>query len=171
MAVVALKSSAITDHTAVPRVPVSPSKGADCKLVEVAGLVTPAADDTAASTYRFCRVPSNACIRGVFISAADATTAGTMDIGVYATKQDGTIGAVKDADLFASALAMTGGPYNNSDQTNESGEYTYAEQVKPLWEVLGETVDPHVDYEIVGTVVSTFSGGPTSILLRVQYVK
>lgn len=167
MAVVNRNSTAIADMVAVPRVPVNPTKGAAGRLFEVAGLVTPAADDSANSIHRFCRVPSNARISTVLLNAAAATTAGAVDIGVYQTADNG--GAVVDADLFASAVALTAAQ-TNANLTYESGEYTLAESVKPLWEVLGLASDPNREYDIAWTITTTFNGGPTAALLRVQYV-
>ena len=73
MAVVDRNSDVIANMVATPKVFNQPiSKGV---LKEVVGVVTPAADDTVASIHRFVRVPSNARISQVLISAADATTA------------------------------------------------------------------------------------------------
>lgn len=117
---------------------------------------------------RMVRVPSNARIDRVLLSTADATTAGAIDIGIYQTADNG--GAVVDADLFASALALTGGPFANSDQTFESGEYTYAESALPLWQVLGLTVDSKREYDVALTVTTTGDGMGTTIALQVDYV-
>ncbi len=168
MAVVDRNSNTIANTVATPKVLNSPQVGGAGILREVAGLVTPAVDDTANSIHRFVRVPSNARISSVVLCTADATTAGAVDIGVYQTSENG--GAVVDADLFASALALTGGPFNNSDQTYESGEYTYAESVKPLWEVLGLTADSKRDYDIAWTITTTFDAVGTSAVLKVRYV-
>jgi hypothetical protein len=137
------------------------------RLQEIVGVATTSATQADTDTIHFVRVPSNAIISQVLISAADATTAGAINIGVYQTQENG--GAVVDADLFASALDLTGGPFNNADQTFESGEYTYAESEQPLWEVLGLSQDPNIEYDIVGDVSTTFNGGPTSIRLAVRY--
>jgi hypothetical protein len=153
---------------AIPKVLNQPAIGAASRLMEVAGLVTPAADDTQASIHRFVRVPSNARISEVLISAADASTAGKYDFGVYQTAENG--GAVVDADLFASALDLSGGPMKNLDITTESDEFTLAESVKPLWEVLGLTADSQREYDIAGTIETTFNGGPTAVLLKVRFV-
>jgi hypothetical protein len=153
---------------AVPRVPVNPTKGAAGQLFESAGYVANAADDSANSIHRFCRVPSNARISQVLLTTGDATTAGAVNCGLYRTTGDG--GAVVDADLFASALALTGGPFENADITYESDEYTEAESVKPLWEVLGLTVDPGVEYDVAFTISTTYNGATVGQVLKVRYV-
>jgi hypothetical protein len=137
------------------------------RLQEIVGVAATAADQAANDTVHFVRVPSNAIISQVLISAADATTAGAINIGVHQTAENG--GAVVDADFFASAFDLAGGPYNNSDQTFESGVYTYANSEKPLWEALGLSQDPNREYDITATVSTLFNGGPTSIRLAVRY--
>lgn len=168
MAQVNRTSNVITNATATPRTPNIPGVGAPAPLLEVIGYVANAADDSANSIHRFVRVPSNARVSQVLLSTGDATTAGNIDIGVYQISANG--GAVVDADLFASALALTGGPFLNSDQTYESGEYTDAESVKPLWEVLGLTSDPCREYDIAATITTTYNGAAVGQTLKVRYV-
>lgn len=169
MAVVDRTSNVITNATATPRVGNPPAIGGEGLLHEVAGYVTPAADDSQNSIHRFVRVPSNARISEILFSTADATTAGAINIGVYQTAENGS--AVVDADLFASALDLSSGPYNNLDVTYESGEYTYAESVKPLWEVLGLTADPCREYDIAATISTTYNGAGTAQLMKVRFAK
>jgi hypothetical protein len=166
MAVQHLDSVSITDMVATPRVPVDGRvQGGTMKIA--CGTVTPAADDTANSTYRFCRIPSNAVVHHVLISAADATTAGAINVGIWQTEENGD--TVVDADLFCSALDLTGGPFLNSDQIFESGVYTNAFADGPLWEALALTADSQRDYDVVAQVSTTFNGGPTSIHIKVVY--
>lgn len=168
MAVVNRNSAGVANQIADPPVALNPALNGS-RLQEKPGVITSAADDSANSIGRFCSVPSNARISQVLISAADATTAGAINVGVYQTTDNG--GAVVDADLFASALDLSGGPYNNLDITFESGEYTYAESELMLWQVLGLTADPQRDYDIAYTISTTFNGGPTAIRLAVRYVQ
>lgn len=169
MAATNRNSTAIADMVATPRVPVNPAKGAAGRLFEVCGYVANAADDSSGgSVFRYCRVPSNARISAVLLCTGDATTAGNINIGIWQTADNG--GAVVDADLFASALALTGGPFYNSDQTYESGEYTFAESVKPLWEVLGLTADPNREYDVASEITTTFDAASVGILVKVHYV-
>lgn len=136
-------------------------------LREIVGVAAPAADQANTDFIHFVRVPSNAIISEVLISAADATTAGALNIGLYDTAEAG--GAAVDADLFAAAFDLSGGPFKNQDVTFQSGQYTFAESETPLWEVLGLTEDPHKEYDVVGDISTTFNGGPTSIRLAVRY--
>ena len=168
MAEVNRNSTAIADMVAVPRVPVNPTKGAAGQLFEAAGYVANAADDSANSIHRFCRVPSNARISEVLLTTGDASSAGNINLGIYQTAENG--GAVVDADLFASAFALTGGPFENVDLTYESDEYTEAESVKPLWEVLGLTSDPNREYDVAATISTTYNGAALGQLLKVRFV-
>ena len=166
MAVTDRNSTFISNLTASPLV-LNPaySKGA---IREVIGTVTPAADDTAASVHRFVRVPSNARVSDVLIAAADATTAGKYDIGVYRTSEDG--GAVVDADCFAAAFDLSGGPFYYSSVLTVS-VVTIAESAQMLWQVAGLTEDPGCDFDVAGTIETTFNGGPTIVGMKVRFVQ
>jgi len=168
MAQVDRNSTAIADMVAVPRVPVGPTKGAPGQLVEAVGYVANAADDSANSIHRFCRVPSNARVSQVLLTTGDASSAGACDIGVYQTVDNG--GAVVDSDLFASAFDLTGGAFANTDVTYESGEYTVAESVKPLWEVLGLSADPKREYDVAAKITTTYNGASVGQVVKVRYV-
>ncbi len=159
-----LKSTYITNATATPKT----TNNAFLRghVVEAIGVITPSATSEANSTHRFVRVPSNARVSSVAVKCAAFTTGGAVDIGVYQTAENG--GAVVDADLFASAQVLTAA-LDWIDKTYESGEYTIAESEQPLWQVLGLTSDPCIEYDIVATVTTAFNGG--SIFgLKVRYV-
>lgn len=137
-------------------------------LLEASSYATVSASIPSGDTIRLVRVPSNARIAEVLLNTGDAVTAGAIDIGIYETVANG--GAAVDADLFASALGLAGGPFNNSDQTFESGEYTYVEAAQPLWQTLGLSADPNKQYDVVATVTTTGNGMGTIIGLKVRYV-
>jgi hypothetical protein len=168
MAVNNRTATAISNATANPSVANTPPRSPG-RLVRVQEVITSAADDDATSVYRFFRVKSSDIVASVQISCADATTAGALNVGLYDTSENGS--AVVDADLFASAFALTNGPYSNTDITFESGEYTFAEAQKQLWEVLGLSSDPCKDYDVCAVVSTTFNGGPTSILLAAELIR
>lgn len=169
MAVVDRNSNVIANAVATPKVINQPAIGGEAILRERAGLITCAADDTQASVHRFVRVPSNARISQLLFSTADASSAGAVDIGVYQTAENG--GAVVDADLFASALDLSGGPMQNLDVTYESGQYSFAESVQPLWQVLGLSADSQRDYDIAATITTTYNGAGTTQVLKARYVQ
>lgn len=161
-----LKSAFITNATATPKVATNAAIAAG-RMVEGVGVCTPAANQADDTVLRFVRVPSNARVSQILISAADATTAGKVDCGVFQTEDNG--GAVVDRDLFAGAFDLSGGPFNNEDITFQSGEYTYAESEKMLWQALGLTADSNREYDICLQVETLFNGGPTAVRLAVRY--
>lgn len=161
-----VNSTWITNAVATPKVLTNANQSVGT-VRSAKSVATVSATQASGDTIRLVRVPSNARIDAVLLSTADATTAGAINIGVWQTNDNG--GAVVDADLFASALALTGGPFLNSDQTFESTEYTYAESCKPLWEVLGLAADSNREYDIVAQVSTTFDAAGTTMALEVRY--
>jgi len=162
-----VNSTWITNAVATPRVFTNSNQSVG-QVFSAKSIATVSATQSSGDTIRLVRVPSNARIDAVLLTTGDATTAGAINIGVWQTADNG--GAVVDADLFASALALTGGPFTNSDQTWESGEYTYAESCLPLWQVLGLTADSNREYDIVAEVSTTGNGMGTTMALEVRYV-
>lgn len=162
-----VNSTWITNAVATPLVLTDPSKSVGV-LKEASSAATTSATQAANDTIRLVRVPSNARISQVLLSCADASSTGAINIGIWQTVENG--GAVVDADLFGSAIDLTGGPMEHLDVTFESDEYTYAESAKPLWEVLGLSTDPNREYDVVAEVSTVFAGGPTTIALKVRYV-
>jgi hypothetical protein len=168
MAIVNRLSAGLTNRDATPRVMNNPAKGAG-DVVEKVGVIPYATGDSATSIGRICSIPSNARLSEILITAADFTTAGAIDVGLYRTTQDG--GAVVDADLFASAVDLSGGPFANLDITREAGTTNWAllDAEKMLWEALGLTADPCIEYDIAATISTTFNGG-SAVLFKVRYV-
>lgn len=141
-------------------------------LRESCSVVVTAADQSASDDLMFVPIASNARVSQVLVSHDDATTGGAIDIGIWSrTFTDGAyVYAAVDDDLFASAYALTAGPVYNFDVTNESTEYTPTEQSQMLWEVLGLSTDPNLDYVIASDITTVFNGGPLAITLKVRYV-
>lgn len=149
MAVVAVKSTLITNADATPVVLNSPRVDGAFEHVKVA---TAAITDTdsIASTYRMFRVPSNAVMTDLRIYSPDIGTTTISDIGLYAA--DG--GAVVDADFFASALSLKDGALNGVDVLHESAVFSIANSGKELWDALGLTSDPSVFYDVTFTLTA-----------------
>lgn len=169
MAVVNRSSAQITNRDAVPRVMNSPGQ-AEAILREKAAYIPAATDDSATSVFRLATVKSNARVSEILLTAADFTTAGAINVGLHRTTQDG--GAVVDADLFASAVDLSGGPFSNLDITREAGtsNWTLADSEKMLWQALGLTVDPCIEYDVTATISTNFNGG-SGLLFKVRYVQ
>ena len=149
MAVVAVKSTLVTNADALPAVLNNPRVDGGFERIEVA-TVAITSGDTTASTYRMFRVPSNAVVTDLKIYAPDIGTTTIADIGLYAA--DG--GAVADADFFASALSLKDGALNGVDVLHESAVFSIANSGKELWDALGLTSDPSVFYDVALTLTA-----------------
>ncbi len=167
MAVVDRNSLAINNRNAVPRVINPPHLSGDLK--EAIAYIAAVTDDSATSLFRLATVRSNARISEILLTAADFTTAGAINVGVHRTTADG--GAVVDVDLFASAVDLSGGPFTNLDITREAGttNWTLANAENALWQALGLTSDPGIEYDITATISTNFNGG-SGLLFKTRWV-
>lgn len=131
------------------------------------GYVANAADDSATSVHRFMRVKSSEAVVDLRLTTADASTAGAVNCGVYDTEANG--GAVVDADLFATAFALTSGPYENVSIMDLT-QYSLTERMQPLWQALGLSADPHKEYDIAFTISTTYNGAGVGQILDGEFV-
>lgn len=160
MAVVAVKSTLITNADATPVVFNSPRVDGGPERVAVATAAITSGDDIA-STYRMFRVPSNAVMTDLKIYSPDIGTTTIADIGLYAA--DG--GAVVDADFFASALSLKDGALNGTDVLHEAAVFTIANSGKELWSALALSSDPGVFYDVTLTLTGAADATGTVKLL------
>lgn len=151
MAVVAVKSTLITNADATPAVLNSPRVDGGFERIEVATAAITSGDNTG-STYRMFRVPSNAVMTDLRVYSPDIGTTTISDIGLYRTAKDG--GAVVDADFFASALSLKDGALNGTDVLHESAVFSIANSGKELWDALGLSSDPSVFYDVAFTLTA-----------------
>ena len=151
MAVVAVKSTLVTNADALPAVLNSHRVDGGFERIEVATAAI-TSGDSIASTYRMFRVPSNAVMTDLRIYSPDIGTTTISDIGLYRTAKDG--GAVQDADFFASALSLKDGALNGTDVLHEAAVFTIDNSGKELWEALGLTSDPSVFYDVALTLTA-----------------
>ena len=158
-------STLISNRAANPRVANDPWTNAVLKTTGLGLLEVSTAED-AADELRFCRIKSNAVVRQVNLYCDAVTSAGAMDIGLYQTDDNG--GAVVDADFFASAQVVTSA-LAGTNVAHESGVYGIEDLEKPVWEALGLSADPQIDYDVVGTI-TTDMGGAGTIGVEVVYV-
>jgi hypothetical protein len=163
MAVVNTKSAAITGAD-VPQRPQTSTAVGPRRVYGDVGVVAVANGDSIASVLRAVRVPSSAGIRSVVLKCT-AITSGAADVGVYQTAANG--GAVVDADLFGSAVSIASA-LAGTDVTHESGVFTIDKVEKQLWELLGLTADPKVDYDIALTLTAAAAAAGT-VALSVEY--
>jgi len=160
MAVVAVKSTLITNADATPVVFNSPRVDGGPERVAVATAAITSGDDIA-STYRMFRVPSNAVMTDLKIYSPDIGTTTIADIGLYAA--DG--GAVVDADFFASAVSLKDGALNGTDVLHEAAVFTIANSGKELWSALALSSDPGVFYDVTLTLTAAADATGTVKLL------
>jgi hypothetical protein len=167
MGVVTTKSGAITNRDSTPRVLETAITG---NLKEVVGTLEAAAGDSSASKYIMCTIPSNARVTEVLLFCDDLGSTGLADIGVYRTTEDG--GSVVDADVFASAQALTSAlAGSGTNIMHESTVIGYEDLEKQLWEQVsgGLTSDPGYMYDVVLTLTEAVELAGT-ITLKVRYV-
>lgn len=165
-----LKSTAIANREATPKVLNNPGAGAPGVLRSVRGYI---ASVTAAlsitSIIRLVEIDAHAYVKAVtFASAAQA--AGKFDIGLYRTNADG--GAVVDQDFFATAVDCASAVVL-TDETNESTTNTIAKRSLPLWNAAGVTTEPTPGtmYDVCAVVVTTdVTTGTGALEVTVDYV-
>lgn len=175
MAVSHVKATPVSNADATPVVQNNTGVGASGHLKEVTGSLVAIASDSVDTTYRFCRVPSNAKVKQLILTS-QAQGAGKIDVGAYYP----TTGPTATADLAANAISQAffasavdlASLVQPTDITNESGTYTADKWNKALWDALGLTSDPGGYIDIVGTVVTTAVTTGTGIIgLSVRFVE
>lgn len=167
MAVVTLKSAQITNRDASPVV-FNNAGVARGDLRAFTARVQTNADDSANSKYLFGSIPSNAVPFSLRLYCDDSGTTGDMDVGLYRNTADG--GAVVDADFFASAVDINAAALNGSDILFESGAYSIEEAEKMVYQALGLTADPGIEYDVVGTLTEAVTAA-TDIVLKLAWAQ
>lgn len=130
-----------------------------CAVDTTAGTVTNT------DTFRFATFKSGDRIIEIQASADGTWSAGTMNLGLYAsgTANDG---AVVDADLFGSALDISTG-FARTEVTVESAVLADEKRGKTLWDMAGLSADPLINYDIAGICDSL--AGTGLIVLEIYY--
>jgi len=148
-----LKSTAITNREATPRVFNNPGAGAPGTTRTVWGYIASVtASLSATSVIRLVEVPSNAIVHSVKVSSG-AQTAGKFDIGVYRNNADG--GAAVDQDFFTTDLDCASAVIDQECVMKATSANTIAKRNQPLWQAAGMTSDPKTTLDICATVHTT----------------
>lgn len=164
MAVANTKATLISNADSTPPVLSNGILG-DALLREAVGTVETLAADDAGSVYRLCRVPSNARLSSILM-ATDAITGATQaDIGVYKTAKDG--GAAVDDDFFATNVDISTAATVFTEYLYEATATDISKCEQPLWQLLGLSADPQIDYDICCTVNDVTAAG--TIAMKVKY--
>lgn len=156
MAVVIVKSTGITNRDASPRVIDNPGAWQG-SMRGFAGQVTVTSGDSIGSTYILGKVPSNAVLHSLRLTSDDMGTTTTAKFGVYDTTANG--GAAVSAALFAATKVLNAGALVSVDILHDAlGSNPVTNAEKRLWEILGLSVDPVKDYDIVATLDGACDG-------------
>ncbi len=175
MAVVTVKSQAITDQDASPRVAPQAGLGAGYRVKEIDAFAAVAATDLSTSKYLLFRVPSTVRVKDLWLECAALGGSCAANIGAYyASRVEDvgagiTPGAVIDADFFASAVSLVSA-VTPTNVTNESTTYLTSLRDNPLWEALGLASDPGGKIDIVATLTADAASGG-NIYMKMGYVE
>jgi hypothetical protein len=149
MAVVNTLATAVSNADAQPMV-VNPAYAQNGPLKRFGGTVEKAAGDSDTSTYRIARLRSGDVLHTMTLFNDALAGATSVKVGLYRTAADGGA-AVSDA-LFATGLSLASASttgtsilFNNQDIANVN---------KRLWEALGLSADPQIEYDLVVTLAT-----------------
>jgi len=110
---------------------------------------------------------SNDRIYDLLISCDDQGTAGDFDIGLYlvGSAHDG---AIVDDNLFCDALDVNAAALSRTDAFTEAGLDDH-DRGKALWELLGLSADPGVEYDLTITAVEATTNATGQVTLEAYY--
>lgn len=158
MAVVLVSSTPVANADAKPVVKNS-AKVAEGAVLSSVGGVALANGDSIASIYRLVRVRSACRMNSLFL-VCDAITSGAADIGLYRKTIDG--GAVVDADFFTPAQSIA--------TASQGIQVAHGNVLKAgfiglrLWEALGLTSDPGIEYDVCLTLTAATTAAGNAAL-------
>jgi|SRR5882724_8780734 len=156
----ALKSAPITNLDAIPVVPNTTGEGAPGYVRAEYGFVTAVAADAALSTYRLCRVPSNAKFQSL-IFQSEAQGAGKVQLGLYYSTStvDGTQvslqGTAIDVKFFSDDIDLTSAVLPGEKIFGTGGSNTPDKRNQAAWQAAGLASDPGGFFDVVATVHTT----------------
>jgi hypothetical protein len=140
-------------------------EGGPGRLKQVNGYVTVVASDAVGSTYQLVRIPSNACVKHLFLEN-EAQGAGKVQLSVYYSDSvyDGTQVANQGLIVPSTGAAFFSGDVDltsaiaSVDYINgvtNVGTYTLDKRNKRLWDALALATDPGGYFDIVAVVHTT----------------
>lgn len=150
MAVVNTKSPQVTAQDAGTMANAYVAGG---RLHSKSDVVAIGATDSANSTFRVVRIPSNARLSGVTLFNDALGTGGAANIGIYQTATNG--GAAVSAALLASGVSLVAASTNGDGMAAVAP----ANRTKRLWELLGLAADPMREYDVVVTLTAAGTAG------------
>lgn len=171
-----LTSSSITNLNASPPVSNTTGEGAGGVLLSVTDTLTATTGKTAGSQYRLVRFPTGAKVKHVFLNLDGSVTTFTADIliafsnsavdGTLSSNQ-GTIPQIASANnnLFGASVDL----HAVTTPTDYVAAMGGANRNKPMWKVLGYSVNPGGFFDLMLNLQATTSGAPV-VTAEVQYV-
>lgn len=166
-----LKSTAITNREASPRVANAPGQGGAGVVRTVYGyLASVTAALSVTSVIRLVEVPSNAVIISMKVSSG-AQAAGAFSFGVYRKNADGGLVAAANADQFFTAALSCAAAVNETEVVQLATSLnTAVKRNQPLWQAIGMAADPKTGLDICATVTTTaVTTGTGALSVAVQY--
>jgi hypothetical protein len=162
MAVVTIKSTALTNADATPQVQNTPLIHRGRRNHSV-GFAAVGSADSIASQYRLMRIRSSDRLATLSIFCT-AITSAAANVGLYETTANGGAAAVTPtygsgaAACFASAQSLASA-LNGVNITYSVT--TLAQMEKRVWELLGFTSDPGKDFDLVVTLTAAATAAGT----------
>lgn len=161
-----LKSAQITNADSTPIVLSNSGVAGPYRLNHYEGYVTTGSDSDAGTKYLLLRVKTDVKVKQVVLESAAQGATFTVNVGLYYADDAryvtpgnaANVGAVVDADFFASAVVLTNA-YGPTDVTNEGGFYGIDKRGQPLWQAAGLSADPGGYFDIVATTTVAGTGG------------
>lgn len=126
------------------------------------------------SELRMMQIRSSDRIGEIFVSSDGGATAFAADLGLYKVgSSDAHDGAVIDAELFASALALSTA-IARVDQFKEATTLDDEDRWKTAWELAAVgaasyTEDPQEDWDIVLTVTTALTVALNEVVVEITY--
>lgn len=163
MAVVNVKSTAITNADAKPKVFSTPNI-ARGKLHQSVGVAAVANGDSIGSTYRLCRILSGDRLATLAIFCS-AITSAAANVGLYETLDNGGAPVVSPSFTGTQAAAMLAAAQSLAAALNgvniTYSVTTLANMEKKVWELLGFTSDPGRSFDLVLTLTAAATAAGT----------
>ena len=161
MAVVHVKSQSLQDIEALRTKKLNPIRSRG-RVREDFEVIETNADDSIGSTFRFMRLPSRARVSALLGYSDGAGSAGVAEVGLYHVNG----GAAVDTDLFEDGWTVA----TAGRRVDLVTEPDIGDLPKRLWELLGLSEDPGVDYDVALTLTTAIAGAATTIGVQAQYI-
>lgn len=126
------------------------------QIHSITSIVSIATNDSATSTWRIARLPSNALLHQLTVSTTAQTNSTDFDIGI-AYNPDKVSGAVIDVDCLAEGLTLA----TASRALDGLKDVSITNSAKELWELAGLSADPKCSLDILLTANTIGTVGGT----------